>query len=71
MAELVTDYLENALPRRTRLAAFLHLLVCSACNHYFDQMRRTARLLRGRPLPPPSRTVEDQIVQRIDPPPSP
>lgn len=69
MAELVTDYLEHTLPLRTRLAARLHLALCSACSHYFDQMRRTAALLRGRRLPPPAETTEEAILHRLGEPP--
>ncbi len=45
MAELVTPYLDNALPPRTRLAARWHLLLCAACRRYVEQMRRTIRFL--------------------------
>jgi predicted anti-sigma-YlaC factor YlaD len=70
MTEQVTDYLEHALPLRRRLAARLHLALCSACTHYFDQMRRTAALLRSRRPPPPAGAVEDEILQRLGKPPS-
>jgi predicted anti-sigma-YlaC factor YlaD len=53
MTELVTDYLEAELPLRTRLSARVHLLQCKACTAYYDQMRRTMRLLaKGEPRQP-------------------
>jgi anti-sigma factor RsiW len=63
MAELVTGYLEGTLPRRTRVAARLHLAVCDACTRYFDQMRRTVRLLAGSPPAAPPEGTEDRVVR--------
>lgn len=51
MAELVTEYLEGALPWTSRLRANWHLFQCKACTHYFDQFRRTIRLLADTPPP--------------------
>ena len=45
VTELVSDYVERALPLRGRLAVRLHLLRCDACRRYIDQMRKTVRLL--------------------------
>jgi len=74
MSELVTDYLELALPLRTRLDARWHLFRCPACRRYYDQMRQTVRLLAGRRLPPPDATVEAGLLASLDaardPPPS-
>ena len=47
MVELVTDYLEDALPRRERKLFEQHLVACEHCTAYIDQMRRT-RLVLGR-----------------------
>ena len=53
MSELVTDYLERALPLRTRVDVRWHLFRCPACQRYYAQMRQTVRLLSGvRPRPP-------------------
>jgi anti-sigma factor RsiW len=65
MAELVTDYLEGDLPWHRRVAARLHLFVCSACTHYFDQMRRTIALLRNVPAPVLAKPNEDALIQRL------
>ena len=66
MAELVTDYLEGDLPWHRRLAARLHLFLCTACTHYFDQMRRTIDLLRNAPPPILPVALEDTIIQRVE-----
>jgi hypothetical protein len=42
--ELVTDYLERVLPTSERLRCEHHLVVCSACARYLDQIRTTIRL---------------------------
>lgn len=73
MSELVTDYLERAVSLRKRADMWWHLIRCDACRRYYDQMRRTVRLLgSGSPRPPASGT-EDSVLaaahgeQRRDP----
>ncbi|MGH9225964.1 MAG: anti-sigma factor family protein [Acidimicrobiales bacterium] len=39
--EMVTDYLEGALPPRLQQAAERHLADCPHCREYLEQMRRT------------------------------
>ena len=65
MSELVTDYLEHALPPRAWLGARWHLVLCPACRHYYDQMRRTIRLLARQPLPPPSPAAEADLLAQL------
>jgi predicted anti-sigma-YlaC factor YlaD len=65
MSELVTDYLERALPLRTRLDARWHLFLCPACRRYYEQMRRTVRLLAGRRLPPPESAAEAGMLASL------
>jgi anti-sigma factor RsiW len=52
--ELVTDYLDGALPRRLVAAIDRHLAGCEHCHEYLDQMRATIRItgtLRDEELP--------------------
>lgn len=67
MSELVTDYLDRALPRGTRLQARLHLALCRACQRYFRQMRQTVQLLARAPrvVPPPD--IEQRIIDAAKP----
>jgi predicted anti-sigma-YlaC factor YlaD len=65
MAELVTPYLEGALPLRKRLAARLHLRLCTACRNYVEQVRRTIRFLGGGPPPRPPEN-ENDIIALLD-----
>jgi hypothetical protein len=65
MAELVTPYLEGAMGVRSRFAVRLHLLLCEACRHYVDQVRRTIRFLSGGPPPSPPAS-ESEIMALLD-----
>jgi anti-sigma factor RsiW len=44
MVELVTDYLEGALSRRSRRRFEAHLAGCEHCTEYVAQLRATIRL---------------------------
>ncbi len=44
LVELVTDYLEDALPAVERTRFDDHLARCPGCSNYLDQMRQTIRL---------------------------
>ena len=44
MVELITDYLEDALPRSQRRRFEAHLAGCEHCSEYLVQMRATIRL---------------------------
>jgi anti-sigma factor RsiW len=44
LVELVTDYLDGALPASHRVRFEEHLVYCPGCLHYLDQMRDTIRL---------------------------
>jgi predicted anti-sigma-YlaC factor YlaD len=45
LVELVSDYLEGALPARDRLLFEQHLVFCPPCTTYVEQMRDTVRLV--------------------------
>jgi anti-sigma factor RsiW len=58
LVELVTDYLEGALPRRARARFDAHIRGCDHCTAYLEQMRTTIRLsgrLRPADLDPAAR----------------
>lgn len=58
LVELVTDYLEDALPDHGRTRFEDHLAGCTGCRRYLEQMRLTLRLvgrLRGGDLSLPAR----------------
>jgi anti-sigma factor RsiW len=41
LVELVTDYLEGALPRADRRRFEKHIAACDACTAYIEQIRLT------------------------------
>src|SRR5207253_6724493 len=47
MVELVTDYLEDALPPALRIAFDEHIRDCDGCQAYLAQMRSTVDTLRS------------------------
>jgi anti-sigma factor RsiW len=58
MVELITDYLEDALPRSQRRRFEAHIEGCEHCTEYLEQMRVTIRLtgeLRAQDLTPAMR----------------
>jgi predicted anti-sigma-YlaC factor YlaD len=55
VVEVVTDYLEGAMPARKRRLLEQHLTGCDGCEEYIEQMRRTietAGRLREEDIPP-------------------
>jgi anti-sigma factor RsiW len=44
LVELVTEYLEGALPADGRALVDAHLAGCDGCTAYLEQMRTTIRL---------------------------
>jgi anti-sigma factor RsiW len=44
LVELVTDYLEGALPQRERASFEHHIEGCRGCHEYVRQMRQTIEL---------------------------
>jgi anti-sigma factor RsiW len=50
LVELVTDYLEDALPTAERERFEAHLEECEGCDAYVEQVRATIRLA-GRAAP--------------------
>ncbi|HWH52478.1 MAG TPA: zf-HC2 domain-containing protein [Gemmatimonadaceae bacterium] len=55
LVELVTDYLEGALPPATRARFDEHLAGCPFCTTYLEQMRQTVKTLGALPdasIPP-------------------
>jgi predicted anti-sigma-YlaC factor YlaD len=55
LVELVTDYLEGALPDAEHVRFEQHLVFCPGCAYYLDQMRTTIERLgelREKSIPP-------------------
>ena len=59
VTSLASDYLDGALPRRTRIGIRLHLLMCWMCRRYLRQLELTKKVLRSlaggdEPVEPPA-----------------
>jgi len=68
VVELVTDYLEDALPRRRRRRFDAHLAGCEHCTEYLRQMRETIRLtgtLTDEDLTPEMREEFGELFRKM------
>lgn len=50
VVELLTDFLENALPPARRAVVLAHLRECDDCLRYASQLQITGRVLGGLPV---------------------
>ena len=64
LVELVTDWLEGALPEPTRTELELHVATCAGCIAYIEQMRVTQAALERLESIETAEPPEDR--QRID-----
>jgi anti-sigma factor RsiW len=62
LVELVTDYLEGALPDSDRGALERHLESCDGCRDYVEQMRTTISLAGEAGSAPLTPEVEDALL---------
>jgi anti-sigma factor RsiW len=62
LVELVTDYLEGALPAGERARFEEHLAPCDGCTNYVEQMRRTVAALGRLPPESISREAEQALL---------
>ncbi len=63
LVELVTDYLEGALPEEARLRFEDHIGRCGACKIYLEQMRQTIVVLGHLPEAALSPDAERELLQ--------
>jgi predicted anti-sigma-YlaC factor YlaD len=62
LVELVTDYLEGALSQRDRLDFERHLVWCSWCRDYLDQMRMSIELTGRSAQEEPPSPLREQLL---------
>jgi len=62
LVEVITDYLDDALPQRDRLRFEAHLAECDACRDYVEQFEQTIALsgrVEAEKLPP---RLQDELL---------
>lgn len=62
VTELASGYLDRELPLLARAQMRMHLLMCSHCRRYVDQLASAVNLLKTLPHEVPSQDVEEQLV---------
>ena len=63
LVEIVSDYLEGALPPDERERFEAHLKICEGCRRYLDQMRTTILVLGRLNEKDLDRGARDQLIQ--------
>jgi len=65
LSEIVTDYLEGAMPLPDRLQFDRHLAVCPECRRYVEQMKQTVEALGELPPEPIPPAVEAALLAQF------
>jgi anti-sigma factor RsiW len=63
LVEIVSDYLEDALPDADRERFDAHLEGCEGCRRYLDQMRTTIRIVGTLTEDDLDPGAKDQLLQ--------
>ena len=63
LVEIVSDYLDGALPEEDREQFDAHLQVCEGCRRYLDQMRTTIRVVGTLSEDDLDPGAKDQLLQ--------
>jgi anti-sigma factor RsiW len=63
LVELVTDYLEGALPEGGRARFEDHISRCDGCEVYLSQMRQTIELVGHLPAEALSQEAERELLE--------
>ena len=63
LVEIVSDYLEGALPEAERERFDAHLQTCEGCRRYLEQMRTTIRIAGALTKDGLDPVARDQLLQ--------
>lgn len=66
VVDVLTDYLEGALPADQRAALEQHLLTCEGCTSYVDQMRTSIGLTGRLQQEDVPAAVMDKVLQMFE-----
>jgi anti-sigma factor RsiW len=65
LVELVTDYLDGALPSAEFERVERHLDACAGCTTYLEQFRETIRLAGALPEDDRARTLRGRLLEQF------
>ena len=65
VVEIVTDYLEGAMPARDRRRFEAHLAACEHCTEYVEQIRATIRVAGALPPDALSPAAEAALAEVV------
>lgn len=65
LSEIVTEYLEGAMPAADRMAFDRHIAVCPECRRYLEQMRQVVETLGRLPPEPIPPAVEARLLEQF------
>jgi len=65
LVELVTDYLDDALPAWERARFEAHIVDCPYCDAYLDQMQRTIRVVGTQRESTVAPEAEEELLRRF------
>ena len=65
LVELVTEYLDDALPASERARFEAHIVDCPYCDAYLDQMRSTIRLVGTQRESQVAPAAEAELLRRF------
>jgi anti-sigma factor RsiW len=65
LVELVTDYLDGALPSPEHERVERHLDACAGCTTYLEQVRETIRLAGALPEDDRARTLRGRLLEQF------
>lgn len=65
IAEEVTNYIDGGLPLGKRIGLFYHLLICSCCRNYLQQIRSTISVITVSRPKEDSETDTQLLAKRL------
>lgn len=65
VAEVITDYLEGAMPWWDRIRFHMHLGLCLGCRNHLQQMKQTIETLGKLPPEPIPPHIRDELLKRF------
>jgi anti-sigma factor RsiW len=63
--ELVSDYLEGALPQDERIRFEAHLAECDGCDGYLEDMRHIVYSMAALPAPPTDPATREPLLRAL------